>query len=478
MTLGSLSGARAALFIFSFLAAPVVSVVVFRYAAAQQPAPPTIGEPFGVFAGPGAQRGPAIAFDEGARRHLIVWSDITAGDIYGRVVADHGSPVGPHFPISLAPGTQISPTVAAGGPGQGFLVVWQDARNGDWDIYGQRISAAGRLLDGQGAVDADPTANTALITGPGDQHMPDVAYSPQADFYLVVWGGSLPEPDVGVEVAGRLISSTGVPIGESVTIIEDPRAVAHPAVTYNPTAGEFLVVWQRQDIWVEDRRLSAMGELQGQRRQIWSSLIRPYPAPIPDVIYNPVTEEYLAVWDDASDENIYGFRVLSDGQPEGDRIPISSAAGLQVGPRVGTHGAGYLVAWADSRDPDSRQIYGQLLSAGGERVNEEGTPGAPADVNMPLATAIPDQESPALAFNPDGVEYLLTWAEDRLEGPDILGERIWFPAMGPRPTPTPTLTPTASATPTATMTPTTTPTPTPTQPHRYLVLVFRNWPEE
>ncbi|MFQ5342755.1 MAG: hypothetical protein ACE5F6_14540, partial [Anaerolineae bacterium] len=242
----------------------------------------------------------------------------------------------------------------------------------------------------------------------------------------------------------------------------------------------FLIVWQRQDIWIEDRRLSVSGELQGARRRVWSSLLRPYPAPVPDVVYNPLTNEYLVVWDDASDDDIYGFRVTADGQPVAgsERIVISSAAGLQTGPRAGVYDRGYLVAWEDDRDPDSSNIFGQLLSAAGERVNAAGTPGAPADTNMPLSAAIPDQAAPALAFNPGGVEFLLAWAEDRLGGADILGERVWFPAMGPRPTPTATFTPTPTLPPTPTVTPSITPTPTPTPAPRYLVLVLLAWPGE
>ncbi len=471
---------RTVRFLWPFLAVTVGMLVLFRYAAARQPTPPPVGGPFEVFAGPGVQQRPAIAFDKGRRRHLIVWADTTAGDIYARLINDQGAPVGPYFPVSLAAGTQISPTVAAGASGQGFLVVWQDARDGDWDVYGQRVSAAGRLLDAAGAPGADPRANTALVAGPGDQYMPDVAYSPESGVFLLVWVDVQADAEAGVEIDSRRVASTGAPLGEPVTIVHEPQAVSHPAVAYNPAAGEFLVVWQRQDIWIEDRRLSVSGELQGPRRRIWSSLLRPYPAPVPDVVYNPRTDEYLVVWDDASDDDIYGFRVAADGGPVAgsERIVISSASGAQTGPRAGVHDRGYLVAWEDDRDPDSSNLFGQLLSAAGERVNAAGTPGAPADTNMPLAAAIPDQEAPALAFNPGGVEFLLTWAEDRLGGADILGQRVWFPAMGPRPTPTATFTPTPTLTPTPTVTPSITPTPTPTPVPRYLVLVLLAWPGE
>ncbi|RME42024.1 MAG: hypothetical protein D6791_18740, partial [Chloroflexi bacterium] len=234
------ASARAARLLLACLIVTAGVFAIFRYAAAQQP-PPALGEPFRIFAGPGTQRWPAVAFDEGARRHLIVWADVTAGDLYGRLVDDHGMPVGPHFPISLAAGTQISPTVAAGAPGQGFLVVWQDARDGDWDVYGQRVSAAGRLLDVSGAPGADPRLNTPLAAGSGDQYMPDVAYSPDSDLYLTVWVDVRPETGAGVEVAGRRVSSAGAPMDPLITIVHDIQAVAHPSVAYNPAADEFLV---------------------------------------------------------------------------------------------------------------------------------------------------------------------------------------------------------------------------------------------
>jgi hypothetical protein len=31
-----------------------------------------------------------------------------------------------------------------------FLIVWQDKRNGDWDVYGSRVTPAGEVLDPAG----------------------------------------------------------------------------------------------------------------------------------------------------------------------------------------------------------------------------------------------------------------------------------------------------------------------------------------
>src|SRR5207249_3658717 len=55
-------------------------------------------------------------------------------------------------------------------------VVWEEARAGDTDIYGARVTADGALLDGAGI---------AISTAPGDQHSPTVVWDGAS--WLVVW---------------------------------------------------------------------------------------------------------------------------------------------------------------------------------------------------------------------------------------------------------------------------------------------------
>ena len=70
---------------------------------------------------PAEQRSPQIWGD------LVVWQDSRRGnwDIYA---FDLGT--GMEFPISTAPDDQTHPDIWDG------VVVWQDHRNGNWDIYG------------------------------------------------------------------------------------------------------------------------------------------------------------------------------------------------------------------------------------------------------------------------------------------------------------------------------------------------------
>ncbi|MFH0777302.1 MAG: hypothetical protein V2A71_01595, partial [Candidatus Eisenbacteria bacterium] len=117
------------------------------------------------------------AFD--GTRSLVVWMDgrLESGyDVFGAridtagVVLDRGG-----IAISCAPGFQCSPAVAF--DGANYLVVWQDWRSGtERQIYGARVDTLGTVLD---------TAGIAISTVAGWQDSPAIAFD--GTNYLVVW---------------------------------------------------------------------------------------------------------------------------------------------------------------------------------------------------------------------------------------------------------------------------------------------------
>ncbi len=82
--------------------------------------------------------------------HLVVWEGHNSRevDIYGALVSPAGTVTKQRFPISRATGEQLSPVVARGPTTS--LVVWQDARLSDYDIFAARIRADGTVLDTNG----------------------------------------------------------------------------------------------------------------------------------------------------------------------------------------------------------------------------------------------------------------------------------------------------------------------------------------
>ncbi|MGD1049112.1 MAG: T9SS type A sorting domain-containing protein [Candidatus Krumholzibacteriaceae bacterium] len=117
---------------------------------------------------PGDQVVPAIASDD-AGGAIITWQDRRSGnyEIYAQGVSSSGVVEWTADGVALctATGNQWYPAIASDGAG-GAIVTWFDARNGNYDIYAQKVNASGAV---QGKTDG-----VALCTAPGDQKFPAV----------------------------------------------------------------------------------------------------------------------------------------------------------------------------------------------------------------------------------------------------------------------------------------------------------------
>ena len=114
-------------------------------------------------------RGVEPALAEG----VIVWVDFAkdaAGDIVAATTEDPATVV----PVCADAGAQGSPAVSH------QLVVWQDKRNGTWDIYGAKLDGSGRMGGQRPHASArchqlDPSAEFPICTAAGDQTEPSVS---------------------------------------------------------------------------------------------------------------------------------------------------------------------------------------------------------------------------------------------------------------------------------------------------------------
>jgi len=190
------------------------------------------------------QNWPAIGY--GGGQYLITWFDATISpvngsyeniDLYGAFVNNATGTVGPSFPISTAPAQQANWMPSGiSFDGAKFLVVWQDNRSGSGEIYANRVTPTGALLDGDAA-----SGGFLIATGANAGY--GAPKGPQAVFngtdWLVAWGGS--------RIRGARISPAGVvldPAGIQLykTVIND----WFPALAYGGN-GNFLVTWYYQD---------------------------------------------------------------------------------------------------------------------------------------------------------------------------------------------------------------------------------------
>lgn len=86
----------------------------------------------------------------GPNRTMLCWTDLRGGagsdNIYGMVLNSNGAQ---HWPeadgklICGAANEQQAPKIIGHANGTDFIITWQDGRNGDWDVYAQKV-----LVDG------------------------------------------------------------------------------------------------------------------------------------------------------------------------------------------------------------------------------------------------------------------------------------------------------------------------------------------
>jgi hypothetical protein len=348
-------------------------------------------------------------------------------------VGHRASPVlGPELRISgpNAASNDYFPAVAWNEADDEYLVVWQDGRNLNsrgWDIYGRRVGADGAgpelRISGAGAVTEDGH--------------PAVVWNQTAEEYLVVWMDYRNSSTRAADIYGRRVGADGVPIGGDIRI-SGPQATGEdwfPAVAWNQTANEYLVVWEdlRSDSTrghdIYGRRVGADGARLGADLRISGPKAtgnENYPA----VAWNQDANQYLVVWQDDRNSSTrhydtYGRRVGADGARLGGDIRISGpqAIGEEWEPAVACNQTAgeYLVVWGDFRDDltGGSDIYGRRVGADGARLG--------GDLRISGANNASWEEKPAVAWNQVDNEYLVVWQDWRnvsTSGANTYGRRV------------------------------------------------------
>ena len=425
---------------------------------------------------------PAVAYNSTANQYLVVWlgDDNTAPlvheeyEIYGqRVDGATGAEIGTDFRLSdMGPDGNAAydagvPAVVYNSTADEYLVVWDGDDNtaplvdGEYEIFGQRVDGAtGAEIGGDFRISRmGPDGNAAF-----DAYFPAIAYNSTEDEYLVVWWGddnTAPLVDGEYEIYGqRVDGATGAGIGSDFRLSDmgpdaDPEYVAwDPAVVYNSTEDEYLVVWwgydntaplvygefeafgQRVDgasgaeIGANDFRLSDMGP-DGNAA---------YDAYDPAVVYNSTENEYLVVWHGDDDT-----APLVDEEFEVFGQRMNGATGAEIGtndlrlshmggdvlydafdPAVAYNSAGneYLVVW-QGEDNTVPLVNGEY-EIFGQRVNA--VTGAEIGGHLRLSDMGPDGDTgygaqdPAVAYSSTENEYLVVWAGDDDAGALVNGE--------------------------------------------------------
>lgn len=220
----------------------------------------------------------------------------------------------------------------------------------------------------------------------------------------------------------------------------------HPDVAYNPTAGEYFVVWAGND----DSGALAATETEIFGVRVSETTGQPLSAPVristmggdgdplfaalhPTVAYNPVQDDYLVVWQGsatAGEFEIYGRRLNASDLTAGSQIRLTSAGtpgdasidlqqpSLAVDAVSGT----YFVAWHGNPDGDV-EVFGRTLTTAGD-VDGTGV--------LALSSAGPTGDTDwrashaAVQFNPATGGFWIVWSGSDDQLGLVAGEREIF----------------------------------------------------
>jgi len=353
------------------------------------------------------QLSPRIAFNEIDNQYLTVWEDRRWGwgddrDLYGQRINAGGELSGSDFAISWEGDPyRENPDLAYSSSANEYLVVWEyEYSPGDHDIYCRRVAADGTLLS-----DALPVTLTA-----SNESRPAVIFNPAANEYLVVWEHlSGADEFTHNDIYGQRLSVTGERVGSSFIVTAGSLDESRPAADCTAN-GDYLVVWQGVaggEYNVYGLRLNADGSVIGSQISLstWE-----YDQLKPRLVYNPVAEQFIVVWEDhhwgwGEEWHIYGQRVGSDGSLVGDNYPISFGdTRKRENPDLAYSAAAdnYLVVWEFEDSISDHDIYCQRLKSDGSRIEGE----------KPLITDSAFSGRPAVAAGTN-FDFLTVWEDHR-----------------------------------------------------------------
>ena len=295
---------------------------------------------------------------------IVVWSDTRSGnvDIYAQRISSTGAllwgPAG--IPICTAATDQLSPEPAPDGNG-GVVVAWYDSRNGNIDIYAQRVSAAGTVLWA--------TNGVALCTATGTQVFPNVS-SDGLGGAIVCWR----DERSGIsDIYAQRVNAAGVPqwAANGAAVCVATGAQESQAIVSDAANGA-LVVWT-------DFRNGGVSDVYAQRVSasgvpLWTAngvaICLATNEQLESRLCMDGSGGAMIVWTDyrGGSSEIYAQRVSPSGaiQWAANGALVCTAPFGRFGPNIAADGSGgALVAWIDFRSGVSADIFGQRITTGG-----------------------------------------------------------------------------------------------------------------
>ncbi len=366
-----------------------------------------------VSAAGGQETTPAVAW---AGSYLVAWQTSGGGggfNVRGRRYDSAGAPFGAgRFDVAVTAADQTLPAVAGGTTL--FLGTWTDARGANPDVYGTIINGDTVATPGGARLsDAYPEERAPAVASDGTG-------------YLVVWQDLRNGADydivavpVTIDAAGEGVPGTPLGVATNPTSPAVAAAQIAPAVAYG--GGRYLVVWQDNRGGTFDifgARITTTGTFEAPSDQNGFVINSAGNDQItPSVSYNFSTDgggrEFMVVWDDARNllsRRIFGVSVTGAGALVGGGFQVSATGGNHVRPDVAMGGATGGTGLVVFRDETTAVIRSHLVDRAGE---------LGGDLDLHAAGGGASRDQPAVSWN--GTHWLAVWQDAQTQ---VRGQRL------------------------------------------------------
>lgn len=335
----------------------------------------------------GTQANPALVAD-GSGGAIFTWYDLRSGPnthLYAQRMSAYSAPqwTANGVAVCTAAGNQAAPRMSSDGEG-GTIITWIDSRNGNDDIYAQRLDSSGIA---QWQIDGVP-----LCTAVDDQQYP-VIVADGSGGALVAWEDQ--RKGTELDIYAQRVSAAGVPqwTTDGVPVCAATGDQAIPQID-SDGAGGAVVTWSDYrpgaSFGVYAQRIDASGAPQWAVNGVSvSSVVSHKWDPC---IASDGSGGAIMSWSDdqTGRADIYAQRLDASGSPRwgASGLAVCTAPQIQFYPSIVSDGAGGIIdAWTDARsDTVDTDVYAQ-------RVLSNGQPGG-------AVASVPRGTSSRLVFDP------------------------------------------------------------------------------
>ncbi|MEM6337769.1 MAG: hypothetical protein AAF752_14455, partial [Bacteroidota bacterium] len=260
----------------------------------------------------------------------------------------------------------------------------------------------------------------AQISGIGTFSLrPDAAANTADEDFVAVWqeqpNTGTPQPS---QIYARRVDTSGGPDGDATLVSSGSNTNQRPALAYNPSTGQSLVVWTEIDVLGERQilaqRLNADIEKEGSVILVTGSGVRAFGA---DVAFDPGFDGYYVAWTafNSSDGTfqVFGQRISEDGTLVGGSGQLSvTAAGATSASRPA-------VAFSEEADA-AVAVWTQRTGSSTKAVGRLAVDGSPSGSEFDVSGTGPAIAHIDAEYNPVSTEVLVVWSD----GTNVFGNRI------------------------------------------------------